>query len=96
MGIGFVGCLLGILFLSLSVYFDLFSFLGVALIVPGIMVIVRAIRLNKLVLAIVGGAVLILVLIFSVGSGGENECDICGKPIFLGRFCEEHFNDWAD
>ena len=32
----------------------------------------------------------------SYGSSDSEECSICGREVFVGKLCEDCFNDWAD
>ena len=78
-----------IVFSCLAVFFfiKLFSFLPKK----------RAIFI--IAITVVGGLFLIFSTHISFNGGcnsNKEGCSICGDPIFSGKFCEKHFNDWGD
>lgn len=59
---------------------------------------------NSLRVWIVGVALFLIIIsvatmcVCSGGDGdkGEGKCSICGRPVFVGRLCEKHFNNMYD
>ena len=48
--------------------------------------------------AVVGAVILIVLIVVSGAKSGSSDsggCAICGEPIFAGKFCKKHFNEWA-
>ena len=73
---------------------------GAFLFLAGLLGIFYGCYLNKKVIFVVIGVVIIgLIIGFAFAfAGGNNKggCSICGSPIYAGSFCKKHFNNMYD